>query len=62
MTRLHIDDEYDPLPICKQIIEHNRVMIRAAYGGSGKSYICEYVEEMWYNVLFAVPTNVLVQK
>ena len=46
MIRLHIDDEYDTLPICKQIIENNRVMIRAAYGGSGKSYICEYYEKM----------------
>ena len=45
MTRLHIDDEYDTLPICKQISENNRVMIRAAYGGSGKSYICEYFEK-----------------
>jgi hypothetical protein len=37
-------------------------MIRADYGGSGKSYICEYFEEMGFNVLFVVPTNVLVQK
>ena len=62
MTRLHIDDEYDTLPICKEIIENNRVMIRAAYGGSGKSYICECFEKMGYNVLFVVPTNVLVPK
>ena len=61
-TRLHIDDEYDTPAICKQIIKNNRVMIRAEYGGSGKSYICEYFEKIGYNVLFVVPTNVLVQK
>ena len=61
-TKLHIEDEYDTLSICNQIIKNNRVMIRAAYGGSGKSYICEYFEKMGYNVLFVVPTNVLVQK
>ena len=62
MTRLQINDEYDTLPICKKNIENNRVMIRAAYGGSGKSYICEYFEKIGYNVLFVVPTNVLVPK
>ena len=46
MTKLHIDDEYDSLHICKQFIENNRVMIRAAYGGSGKSYICKYFEKL----------------
>ena len=61
-TRLVVDDEYDTQAMCKQIIRNNRVMIRAAYGGSGKSYICEYFEKMGYNVLFVVPTNVLVQK
>ena len=37
-------------------------MIRAAYGGSGKSYICEYFEKNGYNVLFVVHINVLVRK
>ena len=61
-TRVVVDDEYDTQAICQQIIKNNRVMIRAAYGGNGKSYICEYFEKMGYNVLFVVPTNVLVQK
>ena len=55
-------DEYDTDSICKQSLENKRVMIRAASPGSGKSYICEHVEQLKYNVLFVVPTNVLVQK
>ena len=37
-------------------------MIRADLAGCGKSSICEYLEQMGYNVLCVVPTNVLVQK
>jgi len=37
-------------------------MIRAALPGSGKSYFCEYFEELQYKTLMVAPTNVLVQK
>ena len=45
-----------------KIIAGKTVMIRAKYPGSGKSYICERMEELDIKVLFACPTNNLVQK
>ena len=62
LNKIKIADEYDTDTICKQILENKRVMIRAALPGSGKSYICENFEKIGYNILFVVPTNVLVQK
>ena len=42
-----IEQEYDTEYICKNIIEkNNRTLIRAKYAGSGKSYICEYMEKL----------------
>ena len=60
--KIHIKDEWDTPEICQQIIEHNPVMIRARFAGSGKSYICEYFKKLGYNVLFVVPTNQLSQE
>ena len=60
--KIHIKDEWDTETICKQIVEHNPVVIRARFAGSGKSYICEYFKKLGYNVLFVVPTNQLSQE
>ena len=61
-NKINVVDEYDTDTICKQIVDHKRVMIRADIPGSGKSYICEYFIKLGYNILFVVPANTLVQK
>jgi hypothetical protein len=38
---LTIQDEYDADKLCGYIEEHKRMMIRAEYGGCGKSYTCK---------------------
>ena len=48
--------------LCEQFEQHKRVMIRAMYAGSGKSYCCEHMTKMGHNVLFVCPTNVLCIK
>ena len=37
-------------------------MVRAKLPGSGKSYVCEHLVKLGYNVLFVCPTNKLAQK
>jgi hypothetical protein len=59
---LDIPDEWDTKAICEQFIKHRIVMTRAEYGGSGKSYNCEYMRKLGYNVLFVCPTRKLVQE
>ena len=59
---LDIPDEWDTKGICEQFKEYKNVMIRAEYGGSGKSYICEYMKKLSHNVFFVCPTNKLAQK
>ena len=59
--RLNIEDEWDTETISKQIVESNPVMIKAEYGGSGKSYIAKYFAKLGKNVLFVVGTNHLGQ-
>jgi broad-specificity NMP kinase len=34
--------------------------MQAKYPGSGKTYTCQYMKELGYNVLTVCPTNVLV--
>jgi dephospho-CoA kinase len=36
-------------------------MLRAEYGGCGKSYICRYMEKLGYEIIFICPTNRLCQ-
>ena len=59
--RLNIEDEWDTDKISKQIVESNPVMIKAEYGGSGKSYIAKYFAKLGKKVLFVVGTNHLGQ-
>ena len=59
--RLNIEDEWDTETISKQIVESNPVMIKAEYGGSGKSYIAKYFAKLGKKVLFVVGTNHLGQ-
>jgi hypothetical protein len=48
--------------ICHTIEEHKQVMIKANTPGRGKSYICEGMVDLGYNVICICPTNKLVQK
>ena len=59
--KLNIEDEWDTETISKQIVESNPVMIKAEYGGSGKSYIAKYFAKLGKHVLFVVGTNHLGQ-
>ena len=47
---------------CDLFEEKKRVMIRADLPGSGKSYACEEMQKRGHKVVFACPTNKLVQK
>jgi hypothetical protein len=57
--RLNVIDEYDNDEICSLFEQYKHIIIRAEYGGSGKSYACAYMRKKGYNVLFVSPTNVL---
>ena len=59
---LDVKDEYDRVAICQLLEEHKQVMIKANTPGCGKSYICEGMVDLGYNVIFICPTNKLVQK
>jgi len=61
-TRIEIPDEWNSNHIAEEIIEHKRVLIRARYPGSGKTYSCQEIEKLGYTVLFVCPTNVGAQK
>ena len=54
---LSVEDEYDTDKLCGHIEEHKRMMIRAEYGGCGKSYTCKSMESRGHKVLFVCPTN-----
>ena len=56
---LTIQDEYDTDKLCGYIEEHNRMMIRAEYGGCGNSYTCKSMETRGHKVPFVCPTNKL---
>ena len=43
---LTIKQEYDVVYLCKQFEEHRKVMIRAEFAGSGKSYCCEHMTKI----------------
>ena len=56
---LTIDDEWDVNELCDHFVENRRVMLRAEFAGSGKSFACKAMEERGYKVLFVCPTNKL---
>ena len=48
--------------IDEHIMTNKRLMIRAEFAGSDKSYICQHLQNRNYQVLFVVPTNSLKQE
>ena len=48
--------------IDEHILNNKRLMIKAEYAGSGKSYICKHMQERGYKVLFVVHSNELGQQ
>ncbi|MFM7853741.1 MAG: hypothetical protein ACKO96_17915, partial [Flammeovirgaceae bacterium] len=54
--KLTIEDEYYTDKMCGYIEERKRMLIRAEYGGCGKSYTCKLMETNVYKVLFVCPT------
>jgi hypothetical protein len=58
---LNIVDEWDVNELCDKFVEHKRVMLRAEFAGSGKSFACKAMEARGYKVLFVCPTNKLAQ-
>ena len=59
VKHLDVPDEYDTEAICKQLIEHRRVINLGELPGVGKSYNCKYLSTLGYNVLLICPTNEL---
>ena len=60
--RENVEDEWDVQAICEKIIRRKRMMLRAKYAGSGKSYIGKHLQKMGYDTLFVVPQNMLKQE
>ena len=60
--REEVECEWDVEAICRKIIRRKRMMLRARYAGSGKSYIGKHLQKMGYNTLFVVPQNMLKQE
>ena len=56
---LTLEQEYDPDHICQIFEEKKRVMVRADFPGSGKSFACRHMEKRGHKVLFVCPTNKL---
>jgi hypothetical protein len=53
---LSIEDEYNADKLCEIIEKEKRMMIRAEFAGSGKSYTCKHMEKRGHNVVFVCPT------
>ena len=60
--REEVEDEWDVQAICEKIIRRKKMMLRAKYAGSGKSYIGKHLQKMGYDTLFVVPQNMLKQE
>ena len=60
--REEVLDEWDVQAICEKIIRRKRMMLRAKYAGSGKSFIGKHLQKMGYETLFVVPQNMLKQE
>ena len=61
-VKVEVEVEWDTITICEKIMLRNPVIICGKFPGTGKSYIGEYFLKMGKNVLFAVPTNGLLQE
>ena len=61
-TRIDTPNEWDSNSIAADIVKHKKVLIRARYPGSGKTFTCQQIENLGYTVLFVCPTNVGAQK
>jgi hypothetical protein len=61
IKHLDVPDEYDTEAICKQLIEHRRVINLCKFPGVGKSYACKHLDNIGYNVLLVCPTNELIK-
>jgi hypothetical protein len=59
VNKLQVPDEFDTESICRQLVEHRRVILKAKLPGCGKSYACKRLEDLGHNVLFVCPTNEL---
>ena len=60
---LTIEQERNTEYICQEIVEPKKtLLIKGGYAGSGKSYICEYMQELGRKTLFVCPTNELAEK
>ena len=60
--REEVFDEWDVQDICEKIIRRKRMMLRAKYAGSGKSFMGKHLQKMGYKTLFVVPQNMLKQE
>ena len=60
-TRLEIKDEWDVNEMIDHFEEARRVMVRADFGGCGKTYACKKMVERGHKVLFVCPANKLAQ-
>jgi superfamily II DNA or RNA helicase len=58
---IKVEDENDTKHISTNFIEHKRVFVMGLYPGTGKSYLCEYMKNLNYNILVVCPTNQLAQ-
>ena len=53
-----VKDEWNTDEIIDEhILNNKRLMIRGDVPGTGKSYICQHLQNRNYKVLFVVPTN-----
>ena len=60
-TRIDTPDEWNSQIIAEEIVKHKKVLIRARYPGSGKTYTCKYLYDLGYTVLSVYFTNVGAQ-
>ena len=49
---IDVVDEWDTDELCGYDAQYKRVMVRAEYGGCGKSFSCQATQERGHNVLF----------
>ena len=61
-NHIQVPDEYDTANICKHFHNYKRVAVFGEYPGTGKSWLCEYMNQLGHNVLVVCPTNNLAQE
>ncbi len=61
VNALPVVNEWSTDELCDLFEKNRRVMVRAVYAGSGKSFACKAMEQRGHKVLFVCPTNKLVQ-